>query len=1403
MAAQAARGAAQARDPALAELDRAETLLAQGRYDAAAKGFAAFGDHRRHSLWGRAWFGMGRARHALGDTEGALAAWDDLWHRSLAETNVLCAAQARRAAGDAWLDDLGDPARALQAYDEAAARSAFADAAFDLNRGLALLMLGRAPEAAAVFAHRRDAAGDDKAEFLRWDHLIGECAAGRLAPPPRGLLPAERRARADMALADGLLAVGEPARALRLYRRAAAPLVGREGADHCDLQTALTLAALGRTKDALTLYARFGREHSRSPLAPAALLYAGTLCASPRAGNFKEAREWFSLAIQNHPGTREAEAAAFYTATLAWRGRQWTEAEKLHKAFATSHPDSPLARVALDERLPSIARKSLDVPLHDPVDRVIEVYVKPGDRKRKAVPIVKTAAYNAHLDIKPAGGYTLVDSEIIDQNSRGAGILWTGPDPKSAFLHRYHLTAAYSSQEYVVIDGTLAKPASGGGGPGSPPGFLVTVPSVDVDWEDFTAPGHEAGEDARHVIVPFTNAVPAIRWLWVQIPYDDYGIVHPILTLHCVDANALCLLNEAGASFPNGGQIDSRVVPSWPLRFRAAPLAPVAECIVRVLGEADSSSEQATDTIRARVVDVDLDIDANHDGAITDDDEPLEETAGGYVCVGTNSLAPVTLTLEPKTGLPGKLTLSATMGDGRIQVWTNIARTSQMTLPKVWNAGEAVPGTLYAEGITPSAAARDVELRLEYDESPQGQSNPIFKCADVVRLTILSVEFIDEVPDYSLDSNTDSDNFFLREYDGSGNSDSEDLDIYFRILPEDVPVSDVKIKIYRGDTSTLETTLDGEKDASGDFKTGDNLHTNWTPSVTLADDHPGFYRVQLEVYVDGQTEPICQTSIDDADTSTPGWQCPQDCLAIHDLTWKHRPLVHVHEDEIGSPSSIVEFTVESGDSTGPRVKEWTGGGTPTVHPAGTIPTSVNSFWDLFFDDEVTDGDLSGFSAAERAILATDAGEETVYHSANTEDANNFVFLQFWMFENFSQRPFGIPFDLDPPNVQHEGDMEHCQIAVRLSDSADASLKAKWVVPFGATASQHYYAQTLKWDINDGSAPANAHSQEHVEHTDNRLAIYVALGAHATYFAADGDIEVPDVGGVLGTQQQYDPNPEGAYDVSGPADEIEYDLMHVDDVLLGSFEGRWGYLINGDPDSFSNGPSGPPHRAAHASGGAEVILKTRPQDLHNMSRKTSQMTEMNIPQGGFAMNEIRTHLIASIILLMIAWSGHAQTARELASQAYDTPSHQEAIQLYDKAIEIDPQMKYAFTGRGLRRQELGDIDGAITDFTKALEIDPLFSDAYGWRAEARQLKGDMEGARKDNEAAEEARTKGDHVLREYEQRLSEALGEAKTYLSRAQYKKRKGDYAGAIEDFDKYLQIVGRPNNERVSRASAR
>lgn len=515
----------------------------------------------------------------------------------------------------------------------------------------------------------------------------------------------------------------------------------------------------------------------------------------------------------------------------------------------------------------------------------------------------------------------------------------------------------------------------------------------------------------------------------------------------------------------------------------------------------------------------------------------------------------------------------------------------------------------FRTGISLPVGIHEVAVGFDWDLDGDLGDDEVTEVCEVV---VISACFIDETPDYSLDTNADSDNFFLREYDASQDLDSEDLDIYYRIHPEGLNVSDVKIKVYRGDTTTVEATLVGEKDESGEFETGDNLHTNWNASVNLGDNHPGFYRLQLEVYVDTEIEPVYTTPVDDADASIDGWQCPQDCLAVHDLTWKHRPVLHVHEDEIGTPSSIDEFMAESGDATGPRVKEWTGGSTPTIHPAGTIPTSVTAFWDLFFDDQVSDGDLSNYTPAELAILTTDAGEETLYHSANTTNATDFVFLQFWMFENFSRRPFGILGLPANPNVQHEGDMEHCQIAIRLADQADSSNKARWIEPFGATVSQHYYAQTLKWDLNDGSAAANAHSQERVEHTGGRLAIYVSLGAHATYFAEDQDIEVPDINAHLGTQQQYDGNPEGAYDITGPAVETDYELAHIDDVLLGSFEGRWGYLRRNDPGSFANGPPGPPHRSAHDDAGADVLLRTRPRDLHNMSRKTSQLTEMNIP-----------------------------------------------------------------------------------------------------------------------------------------------------------------------------------------------
>ena len=52
-------------------------------------------------------------------------------------------------------------------------------------------------------------------------------------------------------------------------------------------------------------------------------------------------------------------------------------------------------------------------------------------------------------------------------------------------------------------------------------------------------------------------------------------------------------------------------------------------------------------------------------------------------------------------------------------------------------------------------------------------------------------------------------------------------------------------------------------------------------------------------------------------------------------------------------------------------------------------------------------------------------------------------------------------------------------------------------------------------------------------------------------------------------------------------------------------------LPGDPNSFSNGPAGPPSRAALTEDDDPVVLLTEPCRLHNLARKISQMSELCI------------------------------------------------------------------------------------------------------------------------------------------------------------------------------------------------
>ncbi len=159
---------------------------------------------------------------------------------------------------------------------------------------------------------------------------------------------------------------------------------------------------------------------------------------------------------------------------------------------------------------------------------------------------------------------------------------------------------------------------------------------------------------------------------------------------------------------------------------------------------------------------------------------------------------PIRLPLRP-AGLPGKVRLSASAGGSRIRLWRNADRTGEVVLPKEWNSATNVPSALYVEGVANSAAARDITLALAYDENPPNQNNPLFKCEDRVRLTVVQVDLaIGSVPDADEESvggfipvNADNDNGSTvtdripatRDFDTDGYTDDDLVSISLSLQP--------------------------------------------------------------------------------------------------------------------------------------------------------------------------------------------------------------------------------------------------------------------------------------------------------------------------------------------------------------------------------------------------------------------------------------------------------------------------------------------------------------------------------------------------------------------------------------------------------------------------------------------
>lgn len=71
--------------------------------------------------------------------------------------------------------------------------------------------------------------------------------------------------------------------------------------------------------------------------------------------------------------------------------------------------------------------------------------------------------------------------------------------------------------------------------------------------------------------------------------------------------------------------------------------------------------------------------------------------------------------------------------------------------------------------------------------------------------------------------------------------------------------------------------------------------------------------------------------------------------------------------------------------------------------------------------------------------------------------------------------------------------------------------------------------------------------------------------------------------------------------------------------------------------------------------------------------------------------------------------------------------EECLAVYDKLVTLQPDNSYVYYERGFKRDNMGDIDGAIEDYTTSIVLNPEMSASYLNRAEMYRKKGNEEAA----------------------------------------------------------------------------
>ena len=171
------------------------------------------------------------------------------------------------------------------------------------------------------------------------------------------------------------------------------------------------------------------------------------------------------------------------------------------------------------------------------------------------------------------------------------------------------------------------------------------------------------------------------------------------------------------------------------------------------------------------------------------------------------------------------------------------------------------------------------------------------------------------------------------------------------------------------------------------------------------------------------------------------------------------------------------------------------------------------------------------------------------------------------------------------------------------------------------------------------------------------------------------------------------------------------------------------------------------------------------------------------------------------------------------------NYTQALEAYDAAIRLDPQLAEAYNNRGIVRYELGQFSAAIEDYSTAIRLKSNYADALNNRGNAYAALEQFQSAENDFRAALRLndRSAAAHnnlgSLFVFKKMFDAAVDEcsraiqlnpnfAEAYYNRAVAYYGQGNYSGALSDVKKSLQLnpndsAARELYDRINRQAPR